>query len=139
MDKKAMVCNCCEQPYSNVNAAIKCIDRLPIIGTSSDERMLLLAFSNKEIEANQHLSWNIIGDPEIVKVAKRNYLLVVLNVNNISQIVKDNNELREVINSHKNESQFFVIVNQAYYPFRDWKKDAEKSIIIDRLEVGIGP
>lgn len=138
MDKKALVCNCCEAPYNDVKTAMNCIDQNPT-ATSYDSRMLLLAFVDKKLEKDQSSSWNIIEDQDILKVAKRDYLLVILDVNNLSQIVKDSNELLGVINSHKNESQFFVIVNQAYYPFGDWKNDAEKSMIIGRLEVGNGP
>ena len=138
-DKKAMVCDCCEQPYSDMNIAVKCIERSPIVGTSSDERMLLLALTYEELEPNQKLSWNIVDDPEIVKVAKRNYLLVVLNVNDFIQNIKDNNELLRVIKSHDNESLFFVITNKSLYPFGDWNNHEEKNIIIDRLEIGNGP
>lgn len=138
MDKKAMVCSCCEAPYNDVKTAMNCIDQNPK-PTSYDSRMLLLAFVDKKLEKDQSSSWDIIEDQDILKVAKRDYLLVILDVNNLSQIVKDSNELLEVINSHENESQFFVIVNQAYYPFGDWKNDAEKSMIIGRLEVGDGP
>lgn len=138
VDKKASVCNCCAESYSDIDSAMNCIDKYPIDGTSADERMLLLAFTSKE-EGSRPISWNIINDPEIIKVAKRNYLMVVLNVNDLSQMVKDNNELIEVINSYEDESLFFVIVNQAYYPFGNWKNDDEKSAIIGALEVGNGP
>lgn len=70
MDKKAMVCNCCEIPYRSVITPMNCIDRFPVNETSSDERMLLLAFIDKPIAQDPPLSWNSINDPEFIKVAK---------------------------------------------------------------------
>jgi hypothetical protein len=96
--------------------------------------MLLIAFVTKDIKANQSLGWNIIHDLEIVKVAKRNYLLVTLDVNHF----QGPPELNKLIRKHKNES-FFVIANPALYPFADWAVDENKDFIISRLSNGNGP
>jgi hypothetical protein len=51
---------------------------------------------------------------------------------------QDGNELLRTIKGH-NETIFFVIANQALYPFANWTENEKKDVIIERLRVGIGP
>jgi len=74
-------------------------------------------------------------DNEIIKEAKRRYLLIILESSNADM---PNPELTNVIANHK-EDLFFVITNQALYPFADWTSNENKEYIIDRLKVGNGP
>lgn len=131
---------CCDESYSSIDNALACYSHTNDgNGTSSDERLFLLAFVNKNIETNQKLGWNIIKDQDIINVAKQNYLLITLDVNHF-KIPEGQNapELMETINSNK-DSLFFVIVNSALHPFADWNSKEQKDIIIDRLQIGNGP
>lgn len=101
--------------------------------------MLLFAFIATDLENNQRANWDIIKDQDIIDVAKRNYLLITLNPNNFAfSKGQQSDELMETVKGHK-ESLFFVIANQALFPFADWTEEEAKDIIIERLEVGIGP
>lgn len=136
---KKTACNCCDKSYTNIDSAMNCILQTPDTLTTADDRLFLIAFVNKDVEANQKLGWNILKDPDIINTARRNYLLIILDVNQI-KILKDQTtpELIEKIKGHK-EPLFFVIANQALYPFADWTINEKKDFIIGRLEVGNGP
>ncbi|GAB5399246.1 MAG: hypothetical protein Aureis2KO_08310 [Aureisphaera sp.] len=127
-------CNCCVVTYSNISDAEKCIKENPS-ETPSDNRLFLLAFSKSDVQG-----WNSITDPEVISVAKRKYLLIHLK-NTESEFLKEKAtpELLEVVKKHKSEKLFFVIVNQALYPFADWNDKEQKEVIIDRLGIGNGP
>ena len=128
-------CNCCEITYENFNDAIECIKENPK-ESSYDNRLFLLAFSN---ESNKN-NWNIINDDEIISIAKRNYILITLAESESEFLNKNGTpELLGIIQKHKNEKLFFVVVNQALYPFADWNDREQKEIIIDRLKIGNGP
>jgi hypothetical protein len=102
--------------------------------STSDDRLLLIAFVTKDIKVKQEAGWNIIGDQQIIKLAKQKYLLITLDENKF----QGPSELLTLIRKHKNRP-FFVIVNQALYPFADWAPDENKDYIISRLSNGNGP
>jgi len=62
------VCDCCNQAYSNINNAIKCISEHPKSSSTSDKRLFLIAFVSKDIKKYQDKGWNIIEDNEIIKL-----------------------------------------------------------------------
>jgi hypothetical protein len=137
--KKPSVCKCCGNTYTSIDSAMKCVLQMPEKQTTVDERLLLFAFVSSNVEANQKLGWNIIKEQEIVNVAKQNYLLITLDVNQIEfPKGKSAPELIDKIKKHKDQT-FFVITNQALYPFAEWTIDEDKNVIIDRLRVGDGP
>lgn len=132
-------CHCCQSTYSTIDSAFTCISANPIMNSTSDNRLLLFAFVNGEIKANQEKGWNIITDEEIVQIARRDYLLITIDKNSV--LNPKNNLPPEFISVIKyyNEDLFYVITNQALYPFADWTADEDKDIIVDRLRVGNGP
>lgn len=132
-EKSMAPCDCCENTYTNIDDAIKCIDDNPR-KTSYDERLFLIAFTNSK---NQ--GWGIIKDPDIITVAKRNYLLVVANENEINSNNKTTPELRDLIKKYKGQESFFIVANQALYPFRDWNENESKKQIISELKLGNSP
>lgn len=139
-NKKPLICDCCEKSFKEISDANNCIKQHPIDGTSYDNRLFLIAFVSKDVETQQNSSWNIINDKDIVIEAMKDYLLIILDANDLSQFKEKNaKELIETINRHKNESLFFVVTNQELYPFRDWKIDENNELIIDRLKLGNGP
>ena len=137
-DKKA-VCNCCDKTYTSIDSAQNCVLGTPDTTTTAEDRLLLFAFVNKDVEANQNLGWNIIKDQEIIDAAKKKYLLIILDVNKI-KIPNGQNapEFLEIINSHK-DNMFFVMTNQALYPIGNWTIDEKKDQILGALHVGAGP
>jgi hypothetical protein len=137
-DKK-VTCNCCNLSYTSIDSALRCISRTPDNTITADNRLFLIAFINKDLKKYQDAGWNIINDQDIINVAKRNYLLIILDRNDIVfQKGHEGNELLKTIESH-DEMPFFVIANQALYPFADWTEKERKDVIIDRLRVGAGP
>ena len=104
-----------------------------------DGRLLLFAFVNKDIKENQELGWNILKDQDVINAAKQKYLLITLDPNNIN-IPKDQNapELLAKIKENKSEL-FFIVTNQAFYPFHWWTADENKESVINDLSLGDGP
>ena len=125
-------CNCCETAYAQIDDALGCIAKNPQ-KTSNDNRLLLLAVTN-----SNEKSWNLIGDPEVVTFAKRNYLLVVLDVDGFNGYDDVTPELKNLIKKYEEEELFYIVVNQALYPFRDWDGKESKERIIRELLVGDG-
>ena len=131
---------CCDKTYTNVDSAINCLGRtVDYNGITSDSRLLLIAFVDKDLEANQMLGWNIIKDPDITKTAKRNYALVILDFN--QNKILNNRCTSYTVESFKKYKgkTFFVIANQALCVFGDWTLDDKKENIIERLQIGSGP
>jgi len=139
-DSNDKVGACCDKTYTNVDSAINCLNlTVDGNGTSADERLLLIAFVNKDVEANQKLGWNIIKDTDIVKTAKRNYALVILNANQYKILNEEcSYNIAETLKKHQDKT-LFVIANQALCRFGDWTLDDNKESIIERLQVGDGP
>jgi hypothetical protein len=101
--------------------------------------LFLLAFVNEDLKAHQNLGWNIIGDKEIITEAKEKYLLIILDSNDLkNQNVEAEEDLFKEIRAH-NAKVFFIITNQAFYPFSSWQSNEEKAFIIGRLNTGDGP
>ena len=132
-EKQYKECNCCETTYTQIDKATSCIDNNPS-EASFDNRLFLFAFTN-----SNKRSWNVIEDAEIVSVAKRNYLLIVLSLEELNEYNSVPPELKTVVNKHKGEELFFVVTNQALYPFRDWDSFEERKRIINELGLGNGP
>lgn len=133
-DKPTPICDCCEITYKNIPDALKCISENPR-ESSYDNRLLLLAFTDSNID-----DWNIINDTEIISIAKRNYLLITLPQTESDFLNKNGTpELLNIIKNYRSEDLFFVIVNQAFYPFADWNGSEKKEVIIDRIKIGNGP
>ncbi len=107
--------------------------------TSAEQRHFLFAFVSKDVKKYQELGWKIIDDKDIVSIAKERYLLIIQDINQIAFPKQlDASVLLAKIKDRKNEP-YFVIANQALYPFSDWTINENKDIIIERIEVGIGP
>ena len=107
--------------------------------TSTEQRHFLFAFVSKDVKKYQELGWNIFTDEEIINAAKENYLLIIQDVNKfIFPKQLDASAILAKIKDRKGEP-YFVITNQALYPFSDWTLTEKKDIILDRLGVGIGP
>ncbi len=131
---------CCDKIYTNIDSAINCLSRTKDgNGTTTDERFLLIAFVEKDLEVNQKLGWDIIKDPDIVKTVKKNYALVILDANQYKILNDDcSYNIAEIIEK-THDRTIFVIINQALCVFGDWTLNDDKESIIERLQVGNGP
>ncbi len=135
-NSKDKIGNCCDNTYTNVDSAIHCFNRT---GNDPDNRLLLIAFVDKDLEASQKLGWGIIKDPDIVKIAKRNYALVIVDVNEYQILDKEcSYNISEIFKKQKSKT-LFIIANQALCVFGKWTLDDDKESIIERLMVGDGP
>ncbi len=137
---KNTFCACCDKTYTNVDDALKCLNTtVDGNGTTADERLILIAYANKDLETNQKLGWGIIKDQDIVKTAKRNYALVILDADQY-KILNDSctNDKHEDLKKYKGKT-FFIIANRALCVFGHWTLDDKKDDIIYRLEIGNGP
>jgi len=136
---KILVCNCCENIYYNINDALSCIFENPDTTTPSDDRLLLLAFVNREWKEDSSLGWGIIKDPKIKSQAKRNYLLTFQEQGKFNDSGQNDPELIQLINEHSTDSVFFIIANQAIFPFGSWSLKTPKNSVLDQLQIGNGP
>jgi hypothetical protein len=136
---KRTTCGCCDLSHTSIDNALNCISRDSNNATTVDNRLFLFAFVNEDLKKHQDEGWNILKDQDIINVAKRNYLLIILNRSDtVFPKGHEGHELLKTIESH-DETLFFVITNQVLYPFADWTEKERKDIIIDRLRVGSGP
>ncbi|MFP2996249.1 hypothetical protein ABN763_10065 [Spongiivirga sp. MCCC 1A20706] len=133
IEKRRTPCDCCENVYLNIDDALKCIDKNPR-KTSNDDRLFLIAITDSK---NQ--SWNLIKDRDIISNAKRNYLLIVANKSEISSHEKATQEIQDLIKKYDEEESYFIVANQAMYPFADWGENESKNEIISALQIGSGP
>ena len=134
------VCDCCNRTFTNIDSALICISNNPSKHSPIDERQFLIAFVHSYNPAYQNPGWNILSDQDIMNIAKQNYLLIILNVKDIHKFkVKPQPELMQIMTKHVEDDSFFVITNQMLYPVADWTNLENKSTIIDRLKVGVGP
>jgi hypothetical protein len=106
---------------------------------TKEYKSLLFALVSKDIENSQKLGWTILGDNEIIKTAKKDYVLIIIDP---AKIVlpksNDTKEFEEIIKSEK-ESPYFVVTNHVFYPFRQFTLKTDKEKIIDDLNIGEGP
>lgn len=131
--QKKTVCNCCDKTYTNIDSALTC-------GADPENyKLFLFALVSSDIQASQKLGWNILKEQEIINVAKRDYVLIVIDPNKID-LSKENNskEFLDIIKQHKNET-YFVVTNRAFYPFREFSLQTDKDKIINDLSLGDGP
>ena len=99
----------------------------------------MFAFVSSDVEKNQKKGWTILNDPDIIEIAKRDYVLIILDVNKINLPPDmETKEFQEVINS-QGEETFFVVTNRVLYPFRDFTLNTNKDKIISDLGLGEGP
>lgn len=140
LNSENKVGTCCNKAYTNVNSATGCLNKtVDGNGTTADERLLLMAFVYKDVEANQKLGWGMIKDADIVNTAKRNYALVILDANQYKEHF-DSCTTHKNVDLKKYEGKtFFVIANQALYIINDWTSDDPKEDIIYKLGIGSGP
>jgi hypothetical protein len=140
--KTPIICDCCEQTFTNIDSAVNCMNIRPYHpykNSSIDPRLLLLAFVKDSINEKQKLGWNIIPDNDIIRKAKMEYLLIILDVNNF-KVPKDcdTTELNDYI-KRNSEELFFIIASEDMHPWSDWNLKNDKKHIIERLGVGCGP
>lgn len=131
---------CCDKTYTNIEKALSCFEKTNYgKKTTSDNRLLLLAFVNENIKKHQNMGWGILNEKEVIEIAKQNYLLIILDVNQF-QIPKGQ-DAKELLNRIKNHNNplFFVITNSVLYPFAEWNSNEQKDVIVNRLQVGNGP
>lgn len=121
------------ETFTTIDAALK------FCAETKEYKSLLFALVAKDVENSQRLGWSILGHEEIIKAAKRNYVLIIIDP---AKIVlpknSDTKEFQAIINS-KNDSPFFVVTNQVFYPFRQFTLNTDKEKIIDDLNIGEGP
>ena len=73
----------------------------------------LLRLFSKDVEANQKSGWGIIKDTDIVNIAKRNYVLVILDAKQYKTF-NDSCSNYTPFDLKKHEGKpFFIIANQA--------------------------
>ena len=119
--------------FTNIDSALKYCTEI------KEYKSLLFALVSKDIENSQKLGWTILGDNDIIKTAKKNYVLIIIDPTKIVLPANsDTKEFQDIIKSKK-ESPFFVVTNHVFYPFRQFTLKTDKDIIIDNLNIGEGP
>ena len=119
--------------FTNIDSALKYCTEI------KEYKSLLFALVSKDIENRQKLGWTILGDNDIIKTAKKNYVLIIIDPTKIVLPANsDTKEFQDIIKSKK-ESPFFVVTNHVFYPFRQFTLKTDKDIIIDDLNIGEGP
>jgi len=119
--------------FTNIDSALKYCTEI------KEYKSLLFALVSRDIENSQKLGWTILGDNDIIKAAKRDYVLIIIDPAKIT-LTKNNDvkEFEDIIKSKK-ESPFFVVTNHFFYPFRQFTLKTDKEKIIDDLNIGEGP
>lgn len=134
------ICSCCDKSFTSINDAIFCFEQTKSENeTSSDSRLLLIAFVEKDIEANQKLGWKIIGNSEIIEEAKEKYALIILDSRQYKTLYDSCASQKLKQPKKYNGKPFFVITNQALCVFGTWTLDDDNESIIDELGIGDGP
>lgn len=102
-------------------------------------KSLLFAMVSKDIENSQKLGWSILGDNDVIKTAKKSYVLIIIDPTKI--VLPQNNDTKEFqdIIKNKKESPYFVVANHVFYPFRQFTLKTGKEKIIEDLNIGEGP
>jgi hypothetical protein len=125
--------SCNDKPYTTIDSALKCgADPLQY-------KSLLFAFVTSNIEQNQAKGWDILNDEDIINMAKRDYVLIIIDPRKID-IPKEyqTKEFLEILKQERKEP-YFVVTNRVFYPFREFTLHTEKDRIIDDLAIGEGP
>jgi hypothetical protein len=121
------------QTFTNIDSALNYCTK------TKEYKSLLFALVSKDIENNQKKGWTILGDNDIIKTAKQDYVLIIIDPAKIT--LPQNSDTKEFDNiiKTKNESPFFVVTNHVFYPFRQFTLKTDKEKIIDDLNIGEGP
>ncbi|MES2728093.1 MAG: hypothetical protein V4643_13385 [Bacteroidota bacterium] len=125
--------NCNNRVYYNIDSALNC-GNYP-----KENKSFLFALVSKDIETNKKLGWDILKDTEIIEIAKRDYVLIIIDPTAI-KLDKDSipNEFADII-KQKREDTYFVVTNRVLYPFRQFYLSENKERIINELGLGEGP
>jgi len=119
--------------FSNVDSAINYCNK------TNNYKSLLFALVTKDIVKSQNLGWSILRDKDVIAIAKKNYVLIIIDPSKISS-QKDINtkEFQDILKMDK-EEPYFVVTNHVFYPFRQFTLTTDKETIIDQLRIGEGP
>lgn len=137
--RKPKICDCCETTYISFKDVINCINKKAFSDTGYDPRLFLFHFVDGNIKLKQNLGWKLLEDSELIKIAKRNYLLIILDKNNFNIPGNlDKTKLTKVIKNNENR-EFFVISDSNLNIWSTWSMKDKKETIIEKLGVGNGP
>lgn len=121
-------CNCCNKAYINIDSAVIC--------AMESEKLLLFAFVESELEENGKKAWDILGDPEIIKMAKKDYVLLVLRPTETETYAEQcPDELFERVKQLE-RSPSFIITNLGGYPLNHFDLTTDKNKAISFLQNG---
>ncbi|MES2654811.1 MAG: hypothetical protein V4620_04430 [Bacteroidota bacterium] len=125
--------NCNNRVYYSIDSALNC---------GSDPKYyksFLFALVSKDMESNKKLGWDILKDKDIIEIAKRDYVLIIIDPSDI-KLNHDSipNEFADII-KQKREDTYFVVTNRVFYPFRQFYLSENKERIINELGLGEGP
>ena len=134
-------CNTSTNPEtSNSNKTFTNIDSALQYCTETNEyKSLLFALVSKDVLNSQKLGWNILGDKDIIKAAKKDYILIIIDPAKLVLPQKNDTKYFEDIIKRENGDPFFVVTNHVFYPFRQFTLKTDKDRIIDELNIGEGP
>jgi hypothetical protein len=131
-------CGCCINVYQDDEAAFQCIENNPVEDEPIDNRLLLYAFTSRTEQAD----WNILGDAELVELAMRNYLLVIMDPDEISANENYSEEFLEVITNYKKSDLFFIISSshgRDGHVWHHWDHQSNPEMAEDAIWIGVGP
>lgn len=133
-------CNSATSDTDNVSATFTDVDSaLNYCKQSKEYKSLLFAFVTKDVASKQKLGWTILGDKDVIAIAKRDYVLIIIEPTKISiPNNSDTKEFYDILLMYKDDP-YFVVTNHVFYPFRQFTLKTDKETIIDELSVGEGP
>ena len=125
--------SCSKQAFTNIDSALKCG------GGPKNYKSLLFILVDRDLERYQELGWNALKDEDIIKTAKRDYVLIVIDPTKVNLTSQDTpQEFIDIIKRQK-ATPYFVVTNRVLYPFREFDLSVDKEKIIDDLRIGEGP
>jgi len=123
-----MECECCSKAYTNIDSAVMC--------AMESEKILLFAFVESDLAGNQAKAYDILEDPEIIKAAKKNYVLVVLRPTETETYAEQcPDELFQKVKELERDPSF-IIANLGGYPFNSFDFSDNKEKILSALQTG---
>ncbi|MES2382004.1 MAG: hypothetical protein V4538_13240 [Bacteroidota bacterium] len=125
--------NCNNRVYYTIDSALNC-GNYP-----KKYKSFLFALVSKDIETNKKLGWDILKDKDIIEIAKRDYVLIIIDPSDI-KLNHDSipNEFAGIVKQARQET-YFVVTNRVLYPFRQFYLSENKERIINELGLGEGP